>query len=105
MADFKNIAEAIIEAECKAAPIKGPSTVAVDGYTLLRSIYEPYGCECCGDYFAAYVLISPEGDYVLISPEGEEIRVTFDVSPKGEEIRVTFDVSHKGEEIRVTFDV
>ena len=69
--DLMRISAAILEAQGDSAfTFDGPSTVTVEGYTLLQTMTEPYGCECCGEALTGYVT-----GYVLISPEGEKIRV------------------------------
>ena len=67
--ELAQIAQAILEAEGEAAStFDGPSKVAVQGYTLLKTVFEPMPCgwECCGVALTGYVLLSPEGKEIRV---------------------------------------
>ena len=67
--DLTRISAAILEAQGDTIfTFEGPSTVTVEGYTLLRVVTGPLSCgwECCGVTLTGYVLLSPSGEKIRV---------------------------------------
>ena len=67
--DLMRISAAILEAQGDSAfTFEGPSTVTVEGYTLLKAMTGPLSCgwECCGVTLTGYVLLSPSGEKIRV---------------------------------------
>ena len=67
--ELAQVAQKILAEEGEvASTFDGPSKVAVQGYTLLETVFEtlPCGWECCGRGLTAYVLLSPEGGRIRV---------------------------------------